>query len=140
MLLRSELEQNSWIGSEGAHVMLENISGTVCKDAGVAERMIALLPCLLMRAWLLCDAPNLRFTDLHNIDHFPLTHYGLLIPYGDIDPGQHRLIHSVIASSYFLNQCWLINSVASWHSPEGDFTRMFPDIYHGYDFGPTLPI
>ena len=34
----------------------------------------------------------------------------------------------LVASSHYLNQCWLISREVSWHSPEGNFKGNAPDM------------
>ena len=57
-----------------------------------------------------------------------LTHYGLVIPYVDIDLSQQSLdlimVCCLMAPSHYKKQCWLIISGVLWNAPEGNFTGM----------------
>ena len=61
-----------------------------------------------------------------------LTHCGIMMPFGDIDLGQHWLVMAfcLTAPIHYLNQCWLIISEVQWHSYQGKFTRDASTINH----------
>ena len=55
------------------------------------------------------------------------TDCGLLMPYGNIDLGQHLFRKWLLVwwhptPSHYLNQCWLFISEVVWHSPGRNFT------------------
>ena len=55
-----------------------------------------------------------------------LTHCGLMMPYGNMDLGQHWLSFvmacCLMALSHNLNQCWYIIDRVLWHSSDNNFT------------------
>ena len=62
-----------------------------------------------------------------------LTHWGLVMPYGDKRSGStlaQVMDCCVRAPSHYLNQCWLIISKVEWHSSKGKFTRDTSAINH----------
>ena len=65
-----------------------------------------------------------------------LTHCGLVMPYRDRTRSTlvQMMACCLAAPSNYLNQCWLIISEVSWHSPEGNFTGNSPDFHFLYQF------
>ena len=72
----------------------------------------------------------LSFVQKWHAKRIVLTQCGPVTSDADMDLGQHRRRrYCLMAPSNWLNQCWLITKGALWHSPESNFTKMWPKTY-----------
>ena len=75
------------------------------------------------------------------LDYKELTHYGLVMLYGDWSGSTLAQIMAccLMAPSHYLNQCWLLISEVLWHLPESNSTVRAPattlyDEFENYTF------
>ena len=82
--------------------------------------------------WRISPGLNeLKTTGNHHFDKIfdPLTHCGLVTPYGHRQHESESTLAQVMAcclmaSSHYQSQCWLAIGEVLWHSPEGNYTML----------------